>query len=85
MKYNFEFLLNLVPVSLEEISNDWSKTNAPLHIKKIAEYYGVYEHLFGDAYFLPYIQMNINYQHDSQEVPVYRGNIIKPNEVIIIY
>lgn len=81
MKYNLEFSIYLVPVSLDEISNDWSKTNAPLHIKKIAEYYGIFEHLFGDAYFLPYIQININYHYDSQNIPVYRGNIIKPYEV----
>jgi len=70
-----------VPVSMDEISNDWLKTNAPLHIKKIAEYYGVFEHLFGDAYFTPYIQMDINYENNSKKIPVYRGNIIKPIEV----
>lgn len=80
-KYHF----NLVPVSLNEISNEWSKTNAPLHIKKVAEYYGVFEHLFGDADFTPYIHLNINYDHDTKKVPVYRGNIIKPNEVYINY
>jgi len=77
--------LYLVPVSLDEISNDWSKTNAPLHIKKVAEYYGIFEHLFGDAYFTPYIQMDINYEYNSKKVPVYRGNIIKPMEVFIIF
>lgn len=25
--------------------------------------------------------MDISYEHDSKKVPVYRGNIIKPNEV----
>ncbi|VVC32558.1 Phosphatidylethanolamine-binding protein [Cinara cedri] len=73
---------NTLPVSLDEISNEWSKTNAPLHIKKVAEYYGVFEHLFGDADFTPYIQINISYDHDSKKVPVYRGNIIKPNEAM---
>lgn len=74
-----------MPVSLHEISNEWSKTNAPIHIKKVAEYYGIFEHLFGDAYFTPYININISYDHDSQKIPVYRGNIIKPNEVYINY
>jgi len=78
-----DYLLYLVPVSLDEIFNDWSKTNAPLHIKKLAEYYGIFEHLFGDAYFTPYIQMDINYDYNSKKLPVYRGNIIKPNEVFI--
>lgn len=73
----------LVPVSLEEISNEWSKTNAPLHVKKLAEYYGIYEHLFGDAFFTPYIQMDIIYEYEnSKSIPVYRGNIIKPAEVL---
>ncbi|XP_008186104.1 39S ribosomal protein L38, mitochondrial [Acyrthosiphon pisum] len=73
---------NELPVSLDEISNDWSKTNAPLHIKKVAEYYGIFEHLFGDAYFTPYVQMDISYDYNSKKVPVYRGNIIKPNEAL---
>lgn len=72
-----------MPVSLDEISNDWVTTNAPLHTKKIAEYYGIFEHLFGDAYFTPYIYMDISYDNKSKKVPVYRGNIIKPNEVYI--
>ncbi|XP_050423328.1 39S ribosomal protein L38, mitochondrial [Adelges cooleyi] len=71
---------NQLPVSLEDITNEWSKTNAPLHIKKVAEHYGVFEHLFGDAYFMPYIQLDITYEHNSTKVPVYRGNIIKPTE-----
>jgi large subunit ribosomal protein L38 len=73
---------NELPVSLEEISNDWSKTNAPLHIKKLAEYYGVFEHLFGDAYFTPYVQMDISYDNNSNKVPVHRGNIVKPIEAV---
>jgi len=72
-------------VALDEISNDWSKTNAPLHIKKLAEYYGIYEHLFGDAYFTPYIQLDISYEYNSKTIPVYRGNIIKPEEVYYKY
>lgn len=66
---------------MDEISIDWSKTNAPLHTKKIAEYYGIFDHLFGDSYFTPYIPLEINYDHNSINVPVYRGNIIKPHEV----
>lgn len=77
-------VLLIVPVSLDEISIDWSKTNAPLHIKKLAEYYSIYEHLFGDAYFTPYIQMDISYDYNSKNIPIYRGNIIKPEEVIIL-
>lgn len=75
----------LVPVSLDEVSNIWSETNAPLHIKKLAEYYGIYKDLFGDAYFTPYTQMDISYEcNNSKNIPVYRGNIIKPEEVLMI-
>lgn len=70
---------------MDEISNDWSKTNAALHIKKIAEYYGIFEHLFGDAYFTPHIQIDISYDNNGQKIPIYRGNIIKPNEVFTIF
>lgn len=75
------FFISLVPISLDEISIEWSKTNGPLHTKKIAEYFGIFDHLFGDAYFTPYIQMDISYEYELKKVPVYRGNIIKPNEV----
>jgi len=69
---------------MDEISNDWLKTNAPLHIMKIGEYYGVFEHLFRDAYFTPYIHMDIYYENNLKQIPVYRGNIIKPIEVYYI-
>lgn len=70
-------------MSLDEISNDWLKTNAPLHIKRLAEYYGIYKHLFGDAFFTPYVQMDISYEYNSKTIPVYRGNVIKPKEVLL--
>lgn len=47
-------------INLDEAKNDWLKTAGPFHIRKIAEHYGVFEHLFGKyAFFTPRVTMDI--------------------------
>lgn len=48
----------------------------------VADHYNIYQDLFGDAYFMPYISMNINYLQANKNLvaSVYRGNFIKPAE-----
>lgn len=54
------FFLNfLVEVDLDDVRKEWVSSTGQLHIKNIAEHYGVYEHLFGYAYFYPRIPLNI--------------------------
>lgn len=49
-----------VEIDLDESKYDYFKTSAPFHIKKIAEHYGIFEHLFGRyAYFVPRVSMDI--------------------------
>lgn len=64
------------------MKSEWQKTAGPLHIRKIAEHYGVYEHLFGPyAYFVPRVQMNIEFKiNDNESMPIFHGNRIKPNQ-----
>lgn len=65
-------------VPLDEIHESWLLNEGPEQIKIIAEHYGIYQDLFGDAYFHPIIHLDIAYENN---VPVYRGNVIKPSEV----
>lgn len=58
----------------------WARNVGQYQIKTIADHYGVYEHLFGDAYFVPRVPLNIVFNSGSYETPVYYGNIIKPRE-----
>ncbi|KAK9500449.1 hypothetical protein O3M35_001709 [Rhynocoris fuscipes] len=71
---------NALIIPLEEVEEEWSKTAAPYHLKNVAEHYGVYEHLFGDAYFYPLVTMNIDFINGDKMVPAYWGNVIKPEE-----
>lgn len=67
-------------IDLEECHKEWLKTDGPQHIKKIADYYGVYEHLFGDAYFYPQVPITVTFELESGDLPVYYGNVIKPKD-----
>lgn len=72
----------LVTVPLEESYEEWLITEGPQHIRRIAEHYGVFQHLFGDAYYYPVTPMKIAFKNsDSEYTPVYYGNTIKPKEV----
>lgn len=56
------------------------KTCGFYHIKEIAEHYGVYEHLFGDAFFLPIVHLSVGYDKGDVVHPVHYGNVIKPSD-----
>ncbi|KAJ8933207.1 hypothetical protein NQ314_014154 [Rhamnusium bicolor] len=72
---NKELLINL-----EDTKQEWLKTAGPYHIKQIADHYGIFEHLFGDAYFFPRVSLNITYDVENGKLPIYFGNIVKPSE-----
>lgn len=69
----------LVQIDLDEVKKDWFQST-PMHIKTIADHYGIYEHLYGDAYFIPRVPLNVGYNLEDSLIPVYYGNVIKPNE-----
>ncbi|KAG8251743.1 39S ribosomal protein L38, mitochondrial [Homalodisca vitripennis] len=71
---------NKLLVCLDDVSREWSKENAPEHIKSAAEYYGVFQDLFGDAFFYPQVGLHVAFKFEQSFVPVYRGNLIKPNQ-----
>lgn len=73
----------LVKIPLDDVKSEWEKTVGSQHIKDIAEHYGIFRDLFYGAYFLPQIPLHIAYEYDDLvATPVYRGNHIKPSEVI---
>lgn len=67
------------------MKKDWLKTSGPFHVKRLAEHYGVFEHLFGSAYFVPRINLQITFSNAGEDVasPVYYGNVLKPSEASV--
>jgi large subunit ribosomal protein L38 len=77
------FLNVAVQIPLKEVKEEWLKTGGPFHIRRVAEHYGVYDDLFGDAYFTPRVMLDVHYNlNDGSYLPVHRGNMIKPYEVV---
>lgn len=72
-------------VSLDDVEREWRDSGlACQQLKVIADHYGIFSHLFGDAYFYPRVMLDIGFiQEDDTVVPVYRGNIVKPREVSV--
>ncbi|XP_058830231.1 large ribosomal subunit protein mL38 [Topomyia yanbarensis] len=64
----------------ELVKRDWLKTSGPFHVRRVAEHYGIFEHLFGAAYFVPRINLKIAFQNGDSASPVYYGNVVKPAE-----
>lgn len=63
------------------MKRDWLTTSGQFHIRDVAHHYGVYQHLFGDAYFVPRVPLDIKFALDDESlVPVFYGNTIKPSQ-----
>ncbi|TMW54273.1 hypothetical protein DOY81_000628 [Sarcophaga bullata] len=72
---------NQLLIDLDEVQKDYDKTTRGFDLRILADHYGIFEDLFGAAYFIPRVNLNIQYQAtDDTLVPVYNGNIIKPLE-----
>lgn len=70
-------------VDLNEIRKEWLKTNAPIHKKQISDHYAIFDHLYGEGYFIPYLDLFITYDlKNGSSLPVYSGNVIKPAEAL---
>lgn len=68
-------------VDLQTVREDWMRTDASFHVHRIAKHYGVYDDLYGDAYFMPTVPLNVSYDLPNDKlVKVYTGNVIKPSE-----
>ncbi|KAL0279981.1 UNVERIFIED_CONTAM: hypothetical protein PYX00_001415 [Menopon gallinae] len=71
-------------VDLEQVAVEWFKDDGPLDIYKVADHYGIYSDLFGYAYFVPQVHLEIGFPlPDGNEAPVHRGNVVKPAEALV--
>ncbi|KAJ0175522.1 hypothetical protein K1T71_008681 [Dendrolimus kikuchii] len=70
-------------VDLNEVRNEWLRTLGPQHKKQVAEHYSIFDHLYGEGFFIPHLNLEIFYEitNDSY-LPVCTGNVIKPNEAL---
>lgn len=70
-----------IKVDKDQVRQVWLETAGPVHKKNIAEHYGIFEHLYGEGYFLPLLNLEVLYDlKDGSCLPVYTGNVIKPLE-----
>lgn len=75
--------LNQLEVDLEDVNEEWLKTSGPFDIRGIADYYEIFDHLYGDAYFIPRVHLRILYPTNIEDCnPVYYGNILSPEDAI---
>ncbi|XP_021183599.3 large ribosomal subunit protein mL38 [Helicoverpa armigera] len=74
---------NKLEIDLNEVKKEWLNTLGPQHKKQIADHYGVFEHLYGEGYFVPYLNLEVLYDlKNGSYLPVYTGNEIKPAEAL---
>lgn len=68
-------------IDLDNVYEEYKNTTGKYALKKIADHYNVFKDLFGDAYFVPRVALEIKYEvSDDKFAPVYNGNVIKPSE-----
>nr|XP_026484649.1 39S ribosomal protein L38, mitochondrial [Vanessa tameamea]XP_026484658.1 39S ribosomal protein L38, mitochondrial [Vanessa tameamea] len=73
----------LLEIDMEKSKKDWLQSLGPMHKKQIADHYGVYEHLYGEGFFIPQLHLEVFYDiNDGNCLPVYYGNVIKPAEAV---
>ncbi|XP_072312490.1 large ribosomal subunit protein mL38 [Eucyclogobius newberryi] len=69
--------LRTLRISMERVQRAWEQTSGPFHIRRLAEYYGVYKDLFPNAFFLPQVPLKVCYGQDGA---VHHGNKLTPTE-----
>ncbi|CAG9578722.1 unnamed protein product [Danaus chrysippus] len=70
-------------INMEQSRKDWLQSLGPLHKKQIADHYAIYEHLYGEGFFIPHLDLEVFYDlGDGNCLPVYYGNVVKPAEAL---
>ncbi|XP_075033909.1 large ribosomal subunit protein mL38 [Mixophyes fleayi] len=71
-------------IPLDEVRAEWERTCGPAHIQSVAEHYGVYKDLFGEATFVPRLALRVQYNTGEDTVmPIYYGNVVTPSETAL--
>ncbi|XP_051864450.1 39S ribosomal protein L38, mitochondrial isoform X2 [Drosophila albomicans] len=74
---------NKLVIDLEKVQQAYVKTTGQHDLRLLADHYGIFEHLFGSAFFVPRVPLTIRYELDANNLsPVYNGNVIKPSEAL---
>ncbi|KAL7745327.1 hypothetical protein ACLKA6_015347 [Drosophila palustris] len=72
---------NKLVIDLDKVQDAYVKSTGQHDLRLMADHYGIFEHLFGSAYFVPRVPLSIRYELDANTFyPVYNGNVIKPSE-----
>ncbi|KAJ3607526.1 hypothetical protein NHX12_024577 [Muraenolepis orangiensis] len=72
--------LGTFKIPLDRVQEGWEERNAPFHIRRLAEHYGVFRDLFPKAYFLPQVTLGVHYAQEDRTAAVYYGNLLTPTE-----
>ncbi|XP_055327318.1 39S ribosomal protein L38, mitochondrial-like [Paramacrobiotus metropolitanus] len=67
---------------LSKVLDEWETEAGPEQISGAAMHYGVFEDLFGAAYFIPYVPIRPGFHTDDYYTPVHRGNHILPADAM---
>ncbi|XP_053565150.1 39S ribosomal protein L38, mitochondrial [Bombina bombina] len=71
-------------IPLDEVRTEWEKTSGPYHVQRVAEHYGVYKDLFGEATFVPSVFLRVYYSKGEDfAMPVYYGNVVTASEAAV--
>ncbi|XP_025116001.1 39S ribosomal protein L38, mitochondrial-like [Pomacea canaliculata] len=76
--------LRHLKLDLETVKEKWQNEKGPSHLRTIAEHYGIFDDLFGSAFFYNTNPLTVCYDYDEEFVtPVYYGNKIPPAEAAV--
>ncbi|EDW07628.1 39S ribosomal protein L38, mitochondrial [Drosophila mojavensis] len=73
--------VNKLLIDLDKVQESYVQRTGQHDLRLLADHYGIFEHLFGSAYFVPRVPLTIRYELNADTLsPVYNGNVIKPSE-----
>lgn len=74
---------NTLEIDLDETRKEWLQTLGPSQKKEIGDHYAIFEHLYKEGFFIPYINLEVFYDLNGDSLlPVHTGNVIKPAEAL---
>ncbi|KAK2820923.1 hypothetical protein Q5P01_023882 [Channa striata] len=71
--------LRTFKIPLDQVQETWEKGSGPLHIRRLADHYGIFRDLFPKAHFVPQVSLRIFYCQDSSS-QVHYGNRLTPTQ-----
>lgn len=71
-----------VSIDLDKEKSEKHVSDRCTQLRQIADHYGIFDHLFGDAYFNPVVPLTVEFDLETDDTlaVAHSGNIIKPDE-----